>query len=247
MPEKIERIEEREKTSRESTTRAAEQTATILQEVEQSLLALRQDLSVLAGRVGPLAPAGPFPTLWAGGPESAGSIMALTPGAPAFPLYGGGYLSIAGPEALSYASRTPAVPVWGSTPGGGSGGPGNGSGLVREFKNLPPTSRVPSVDLIDEGQAYVIKVALPGVRKEDVDILVSGRNLVINAQCKIDAEEGTVVLSECGSVVYRRTIALPSEIHTTQTRATLKDGLLTVKLAKKVPGESPRRVDVAYG
>jgi HSP20 family molecular chaperone IbpA len=48
-------------------------------------------------------------------------------------------------------------------------------------------------------------------------------------------------------VVYRRIIPLPTEVVTTQSSATFKDGILTLTVPKKVPSEGPRKLDVAYG
>lgn len=161
-------------------------------------------------------------------------------GAPAFGGAGGlggtGGTGVAGPSP-SFAPSGPAfVP--------------SGRGALRfsrDLKTDPPTTRVPECNVVDQGKEYHVQIEVPGVKKDNLDILCFEQSIVVTAKAESELEDGTLLLNERGPVVYRRTIPLPSEIQTNVSKATLKDGVLTVRLAKRVPTEGPRRLDVAYG
>lgn len=221
-----------------------EQTTNILQEMDRHLQTMRTDLSSLMGRG--LLPPGPAGLgLFAPPPLGAEAPPAFATG-PSPMMLGFGV----GPYGLSPTEASGVRPwgasAWGSGAGSGSVG-GDGLPSAKELKSMPPTSRVPNVDFFDENTEFLIKVDLPGVKKEQVEIVCSGRMVTVKGESKSDVEEGSVLLSERGSVAYRRVIPLPAEVHSTQTKASLKDGILTLRMPKKAPGEAPRRIDVAYG
>lgn len=117
----------------------------------------------------------------------------------------------------------------------------------RDLKNAQPTTRVPPVDLTDEGKEFVLHMELPGVRKEDLDVMIFDRAISISATSKPEVGDGAVFLDEVRPVAYRRTVPLPAECNTGQVKATLRDGILTLNVTKKSPANGPRRADVAYG
>jgi len=119
---------------------------------------------------------------------------------------------------------------------------------TRDFGAQPTVARQPGVNIVDAGEDYVLQVELPGTRKGDLEILGSDRSVTITAHGRPDPEtEGTVILGEVAPATYRRTIHLPTPCSTTRSRASLRDGILTLNIPKKDPSEGMRRIDVAYG
>ena len=118
---------------------------------------------------------------------------------------------------------------------------------TRDLKDVPPQTRQPASDVVDDGNNFQIRLEMPGVKKEDMDIMVTDRAVLVTALARLDLEDGVVVVQERGPVVYRRTIQLPGEIKTSECQAKLKDGVLRLSIPKKNPTDSPRHLEIAYG
>ncbi len=90
------------------------------------------------------------------------------------------------------------------------------------------------VDLIETEGGYEIKANLPGVKKEDVELTLEGKRLVIKVSHKEETEEkvGTRVLHrERFFESAARIVELPAR-PSERVDAQLKDGVLTVLLEK---------------
>lgn len=103
--------------------------------------------------------------------------------------------------------------------------------------DAPLTQGVP-LDLVDEGDSYVITADLPGYQKEDIDVRLSGSSLMIRAEREkeTDEEDGDFVRRERSSESVSRSVRLPERVSQDGTDATYKNGVLTVTIAK---AESP--------
>ncbi len=143
---------------------------------------------------------------------------------------------------------TELVPVW----------PFNWSGLDRAFDNfrrefeksltsfptfpaMPKASSM-SCDITDEGDRYLIKVDVPGVKKDEIKLNVFDNSLEISAQHKEEGEEKkkNYVRKERSEVSYYRTLPLPEKIVSGKTQAKLSDGVLNVTIPKAVPTPKPK-------
>jgi len=89
----------------------------------------------------------------------------------------------------------------------------------------------------------VFEAELPGVRREDVQIDVDGNELRIGGEVR--ERERTGVLRQQtrmqGRFEYRST--LPHEVDADQIEATLKDGVLNVRVPKSERSQ-PRRIEI---
>jgi HSP20 family protein len=156
-------------------------------------------------------------------------------------------------QGLAFASPMPGAGAqlpfgaWGA--GMAHGAPGQGPGQPGPAEQgLAGVPRLPAVDLVDAGDSFVVQVELPGVKKDDLDILVSERHVQIRGEARPEVKErAQPLVRERGPVSYQRAIPLPTEVHTTEGKAVFKDGVLTLTIPKKQPTEGPKRVDVAYG
>jgi HSP20 family protein len=102
---------------------------------------------------------------------------------------------------------------------------------------------VPSVDLEETDDAWIVEAELPGVRREDVNVEVADSELVIAGEIK--ERERTGILRRrtrrTGRFEYR--VTLPGQADPEAVDARLSDGVLTVRVPK--PERSrPRRVEV---
>jgi len=116
------------------------------------------------------------------------------------------------------------------------GGP-FGRGWWRSF-DLPETRRA-FADLIDAGKEYRVRVEVPGIPKDKLDISVTPHSVKIEgeAESTIDeSNEGYVHKERTWSKV-RRELMLPEEVIPDQADATVNDGVLELKIPKKNPTE----------
>jgi HSP20 family protein len=92
----------------------------------------------------------------------------------------------------------------------------------------------PAVDLVDTGEALQVKVELPGVVKEGVEISLKDDLLTVKGEKKEEREEKTdnryFVERTYGS--FSRTLTLPSLVKSDQVKATFENGVLVITLPK---------------
>ena len=121
----------------------------------------------------------------------------------------------------------------------------------------PAGGAFPAVNVAESETAVVVEAELPGLDASDVDISVSGDELVLkgsrpesaeSARASGEAGDGaapgvTWHRRERGSGAFERRIALPVAVDAAQVEARLVDGVLTVT-CPKAPECQPRKVEV---
>jgi HSP20 family protein len=102
-----------------------------------------------------------------------------------------------------------------------------------------------ALDVIDRGDAYEVRAALPGVRPEDVDVTVQGDQLTIKGQIHAQEERSgdTWLIREQRAGSVERSITLPGIVNSESSEARLENGVLTLRLPKAQEA-SPRRITV---
>jgi len=100
-------------------------------------------------------------------------------------------------------------------------------------------------DVIDTGSDIVVRLELPGVAKEDCDIVVDGTMLYIRGKKRYAREHsnGSFYIRECAYGSFQRAIPLPHNVDPGHAETVFKDGVLTVTLPKTLAME-PRRISV---
>jgi len=104
---------------------------------------------------------------------------------------------------------------------------------------------IPAVDLSETDGELQLTVDVPGMKAEEINVEVSGRNVQIRGEHKEEKEEkGRTyhrIERRTGSV-YRK-VELPCAVKEDQVAAEYKQGVLTVKLPKS-EGAKAHRVTV---
>ncbi len=107
---------------------------------------------------------------------------------------------------------------------------------LRALKKLLNT-RVPAIDLTDEGDSFKIVADMPGVSKDEVHVRVDPDRVIIRAEKKKEKEneDKNYYIAERRDVKYFRAIALPEEVDPDTAKAKFENGTLeiTVKKAKQ--------------
>ncbi|GJQ26800.1 MAG: molecular chaperone Hsp20 [Phycisphaerae bacterium] len=102
----------------------------------------------------------------------------------------------------------------------------------------------PALNIWEEGDHLFAEAELPGLGMEDIELFVVGSELTIKGQRKPMVEENANYhRRERGVGEFCRTVTLPVEIDADKVEATLKNGVLTVKLPK-AEAARPRKISV---
>ena len=102
------------------------------------------------------------------------------------------------------------------------------------------------VDVKEDDKAYTVHAEIPGVKKEDIQVEVSGDQVSIRAEIrreKAEKKDEKLLHSECYYGMVSRSFSLPSEVDDKATVAKYKDGILDLTLPKKA-GNGSHRVSV---
>lgn len=99
-----------------------------------------------------------------------------------------------------------------------------------------PKNWMPRVDIQETDKEYILSVALPGVRKEDVKLDVRDGMLSITGERRSEKEEKgkTWLRKESSYGSFRRSFMLPDGTHPEDVKAAHKDGVLTISMPKPV-------------
>jgi HSP20 family protein len=92
----------------------------------------------------------------------------------------------------------------------------------------------PEFDLQENDNAYFLNVDLPGVKKEDLRVDVSGHMLTISGERRYekDAKTGRTHRYERAYGKFTRSFTLPENVKADAIEANLEDGVLSVALPK---------------
>jgi HSP20 family protein len=106
----------------------------------------------------------------------------------------------------------------------------------------------PAVDVKEEENQYVVMADLPGLSREEVNVMVGDGILDISAKRQQEAEEEKegYVRKERGYYSFHRRLALPEDADEESVDAKLEDGVLKLSIAKKKKEEkeSKKKVEV---
>lgn len=110
----------------------------------------------------------------------------------------------------------------------------NDSTLSASLTELANFNKVPAAELTETDTALVLKLEVPGMRSEDLDIQVTAKSVAISGERKSEtaSEEKGKTRSEFYYGKFHRVIPLPVKIQNTNVIADYKDGILHLTLPK---------------
>jgi HSP20 family protein len=118
--------------------------------------------------------------------------------------------------------------------------------LLRDF-GMRPLAGMPDapdirIDVSESDKAYSIKADIPGVRKEDIDVAVEGRQVSISAKARSKSEkkDETSIYTERSEGQAVRAFTLPVEVDEKRAEAKYENGVLSLVLPKKANGKNHR-------
>jgi len=98
------------------------------------------------------------------------------------------------------------------------------------------------VDVEESDKAYSVKADLPGVKKENIDVSVEGRQVTISASTskRTEKKDKTTLYTERSEGRIYRSFALPAEVDGKKAQARYANGVLDLELPKKGNGNGQR-------
>jgi HSP20 family protein len=102
---------------------------------------------------------------------------------------------------------------------------------------------IPLADVEELDDAYLVELDLPGIDKRDIDISVAGRRITVTGERKEKERVGILRrrTRTLGRFYYE--IMLPGDVDESGVNASLKDGVLSVRIPK-ASAERPLHVEV---
>ena len=109
-------------------------------------------------------------------------------------------------------------------------------------------SFVPAVDVYEDEHKVVLKLEVPGVKEQDLDVQVENQTLTVRGQRSFENEEKEEnfqrIERRYGS--FTRSFTLPNTINTESVNASYENGVLKIELAKREEAK-PKQIKVNVG
>ncbi len=103
----------------------------------------------------------------------------------------------------------------------------------------------PRVNVLESEKELILSLAIPGVSKEEVKVVVQDDVLTISGERKFNKEEKTekFVRREFHEGSFSRSFTLPNTVDAANVKADYKNGILEVRIPKREEAK-PREVEV---
>jgi len=102
----------------------------------------------------------------------------------------------------------------------------------------------PSVDIVEKEGTLHLKLSIPGLNQNDIELKVEGQMLTVKGERKSPETEGyTYHQQECRYGTFTRSFTLPDSTDISAIKADYKNGVLTVAIPPKAEVK-PRTIKV---
>jgi len=117
------------------------------------------------------------------------------------------------------------------------------------FEDLPAgrsyAAGYPALNTWEDGDAAYVEAELPGMSLGDLEIFVRGNDVTISGERKMaEPENASWHRRERSQGKFSRSLSLPWEIDADRVEATLRNGVLSVKLPK-CEACKPKRIEIS--
>ncbi|HWR03121.1 MAG TPA: Hsp20/alpha crystallin family protein [Humidesulfovibrio sp.] len=114
--------------------------------------------------------------------------------------------------------------------------------IKNEAKPLPRVS--PATDILEREDGFYVYMDIPGVRREDLKIDINENELLVTGRAMQGAAEKETFLEvQFGPGEYVRAVALSDLVDREGIKASLKDGVLMIRLPR-LEKAAPRRIPI---
>lgn len=96
-------------------------------------------------------------------------------------------------------------------------------------------SWMPHVDIHEKTHQFVVRADMPGVKKQDVQVIFENGVLTVSGKRESvyeEKEQGKVIRCERSQGEFSRSFALPKSVDSAKIKATMEEGVLTITIPK---------------
>jgi len=117
--------------------------------------------------------------------------------------------------------------------------------VAKEEPEEPESDGQLAIDVYEDDDNFVIQSTIAGVKAEDLDISIENDLVTIRGsrENRYREEGGKYYYQECYWGSFSRQVILPEEVDGTKAEASMKDGVLTLKIPK-VKKTKKRKISV---
>jgi HSP20 family protein len=115
--------------------------------------------------------------------------------------------------------------------------------------DLPTTvGFVPPVDVYEDGHKIVLKLEVPGIKQDDLDIRIENNTLTVRGERKFEKEEKEENFHriERRYGTFFRAFTLPTSVDTENVKANYDSGVLKLELDKRAEAK-PKQIKIGIG
>lgn len=122
--------------------------------------------------------------------------------------------------------------------------PAQARGYNEEPERVWSRAHFPQITFSDAGANLVLEAEMPGLTEKNIQLSIQKEVLTLAGDRKSDAPEGYYVhRQERTPIRFSRSFTLPCKVDPEKSIAALKNGVLTITLAK-APDEQPRNIAI---
>jgi HSP20 family protein len=107
--------------------------------------------------------------------------------------------------------------------------------------------KVPPVDVYEEGDTLVVKAELPGMKREEIEVTLTGDLLTLSGKKEKEekVERKDYHRLERAAGAFTRSFKLPYEVKLDEVKATFKEGVLEIRAPKSAEAKArSRKIEV---
>lgn len=119
------------------------------------------------------------------------------------------------------------------------------------FNNSSSNTTIPAVNTMETGDAYLVEIAAPGLKKEDFIINLEGNTLTVRSEFRNESQhqqDGKYTSREFSYQSFKRTLILPNGlVEEDGIQAKYDNGLLHITIPKKEEAKekAPRQIAIS--
>jgi HSP20 family protein len=112
-----------------------------------------------------------------------------------------------------------------------------------DFPSFPKLHET-GCDVIDEGNQIRMKMNMPGLKKDEINLNVTDNSIEVTGEHKEEEKKKNFLRKERHSMSYYQTIPLSEKVVPGKVKAKLTDGVLDVTLPKSKPTPTQKKKTV---
>jgi len=105
----------------------------------------------------------------------------------------------------------------------------------------------PKINLSEDSTHVYVKAEIPGATKSDIEVSIQERIITIKGEKKEEQTSGDpkkTYIKESIYGAFERTFSLPSDVDSTQAKASFKDGVLSIEIPKIQIQDTTKKITI---